>query len=72
MLNEILNRNVHEMNYHELEEECRELEDIYAEALKDNAGFDVLGQIWKRIRELQKELKENSDRKSDISGKKFF
>jgi hypothetical protein len=59
MLEGILTRNVHQMNSYELEEECRELEDVYAEALKDNAGFEVLGEIWKRIRELQSQLKEN-------------
>lgn len=58
MLYEILTRNVHELNRYELEEECRELEDVYAEALKDNAGFEALGEIWKRIRELQRQLRE--------------
>ena len=56
---EILYRNIQQMNVQELEEECRELEDTYAEALKDNAGFDALSEIWKRIREAQKQLKEN-------------
>jgi hypothetical protein len=60
MLEEILTRNVQQMNFRELEEECCELEDAYAEALKDNAGFEALGEIWKRIRELQRQLKENS------------
>lgn len=59
MLEGLLTRNVRHMNAYELEEECRELEDVYAEALKDNAGFEVLGEIWKRIRELQSQLKEN-------------
>jgi hypothetical protein len=59
MLEGILTRNVRQMNSYELEEECRELEDVYAEALKDNASFEVLGEIWKRIRELQSQLKEN-------------
>lgn len=57
---EILYRNAQQMNTQELEEECQELEDTYAEALKDNAGFDALGEIWKRIRELQKHLKEKN------------
>jgi hypothetical protein len=61
MLHELLTRNVQQMNSYEMEEECRELEDAYAEALKDNAGFEVLGQIWKRIRELQRQMKETSD-----------
>lgn len=60
MFAEILTRNVHQMNSYEMEEECRELEDTYAEALKDNVSFEVLGEIWKRIRELQSQLKENS------------
>ena len=59
MLGELLTRSVHEMNSYEIEEECRELEDIYAEALKDNAGFEVLGDIWRRIRELQRQLERN-------------
>lgn len=59
MAREILYRNAQQMNIQELEEECQELEDTYAEALKDNAGFDALAEIWKRIRELQKHLKEN-------------
>lgn len=58
MLHELLIRNVQQMDPYEMEEECRELEDVYAEALKDNAGFEVLGQIWKRIRELQRQMKE--------------
>jgi hypothetical protein len=60
MLDEILTRNVNQMSSFELEEECRELEDAYAEALKDNAGYEVLGEIWKRIRGMQRQLKENS------------
>lgn len=60
MLDEMLIRSVHQMSPYELEEECRELEDAYAEALKDNEGFEVLGPIWKRIRELQRKLNENS------------
>lgn len=62
MAREILYRNAQQMNIQELEEECQELEDTYAEALKDNAGLDALGEIWKRIRELQKHLKENKSR----------
>lgn len=58
MLHELLIRNVQQMDPYEMEEECRELEDVYAEALKDNAGFEVLGQIWKRIRELQRQMRE--------------
>jgi hypothetical protein len=62
MLDAILTRNVHQMDSRELEEECCELEDTYAEALKDNAGFEALSEIWKRIRELQRRLKENTSR----------
>jgi hypothetical protein len=58
MLDEILQRNISHMNSCEMEEECRELEDAYAEALKDNAGFEALGEIWKRIRELQRLMRE--------------
>lgn len=60
MIDNIFIRNIHQMNPREIEEECRELEDTYAEALKDNAGFEVLGEIWKRIRALQRQLKESS------------
>ena len=59
MLYELLTRNINRMNAHEIEEECRELEDVYAEALKDNAGFEVLGEIWNRIRTLQRQLRES-------------
>ena len=45
MLSELLTRDVQQLNRIELEEECRELEDAYAEALKDNAEFDALGKI---------------------------
>jgi hypothetical protein len=50
------------LNTHELEEECSELEDVYAEALKDNAGFEVLGEIWNRIRQLQRQMRENANK----------
>jgi hypothetical protein len=60
MVREIFYSTVQQMSILELEEECQQLEDIYAEALKDNAGFDALSEIWKRIREVQKQLKENN------------
>jgi hypothetical protein len=53
MLFELLTREISEMNPREIEEECRQLEDAYAEALKDNAGFDALSKIWQRIQELK-------------------
>ena len=59
MLAELLIRNINEMDRHEIEEECRELEDAYAEALRDNAGFDALCTIWKRIQELHRSLEKN-------------
>ena len=59
MLSELFIRDVQEMNRIELEEECRELEDAYAEALKDNAGFDALGKIWKRIKDVNRALSNN-------------
>lgn len=64
MARELLYRNIRLMNAQELEEECRELEDTYAEALKDNADFEALGHIWKRIREMQKQLTEISRSKT--------
>jgi hypothetical protein len=54
MLFELFTREISEMNPHEIEEECRQLEDAYAEALKDNADFDALSKIWQRIQELKK------------------
>jgi len=59
MLSELFTRDIQEMNRVELEEEGRELEDAYAEALKDNAGFDALGKIWKRIKEVNRALGNN-------------
>jgi len=54
MLEDILHRHVNEMSEVEIEDEKRDLEDAYAEALKDNAGTDALTMIWKRIQELNK------------------
>lgn len=56
MLEELLVRDVRQLDRYQIEEECRELEDAYAEALRDNAGFDALGRIWARIRELHRGL----------------
>lgn len=56
MLEELFIRDIDEMNRFELEEECAELEDAYAEALRDDAGFDALSAIWKRIKELHLRL----------------
>lgn len=61
MLEELLTRNINQMNTYEMEEECRELEDVYAEALKDNADFEVLGEIWRRIRALQRQMRPNRE-----------
>lgn len=52
MLVELLMRDIKALSPDELEEECRELEDAYAEALMDNASADALSQLWKRIKEL--------------------
>jgi hypothetical protein len=60
MLAELLVRSVDEMDRSQIVEECRELEDAYAEALKDNAGFDALSKIWKRIQELNRGLERSS------------
>jgi hypothetical protein len=60
MLVELMTRNLEEMNHFEMEEECMELEDAYAEALKDNAGFDALNKIWKRIQELKLHFEQNN------------
>ena len=54
MLFELLTGKTSKLSQSEIEEQCRELEDAYAEALKDNEGFDVLNKIWKRIQELQR------------------
>lgn len=59
MLSELLSLNVDEMNPIEMEEECMELEDAYAEALKDNVDFAALSKIWKRIQELKARLEKN-------------
>ncbi|HWI93855.1 MAG TPA: hypothetical protein VNT20_21395 [Flavisolibacter sp.] len=58
MLTELLIRDVHEMHPMELELECQELEDAYCEALQDNAGFDILTLIWRRIQALRTALEE--------------
>jgi hypothetical protein len=60
MLEELLIRDIEEMDPYDMVEECRELEDAYAEALKDNAGFDALSKIWKRIKELHQALEKHS------------
>ena len=49
-------RDVAQMSPEEIEEECRKLEDAYADALRDNAGFDALSNVWKRIQELQRQI----------------
>ena len=61
MLEELVTRSVHKMNCFEIEEESRELEDAYAEALKDNAGFDALSKIWVRIQELKRALQPQKE-----------
>jgi hypothetical protein len=58
MLADLLIRDVNELDHYEMAEECAELEDAYAEALKDDAGFDALNKLWKRIQELHSALKQ--------------
>lgn len=65
MLENLLIRDVNDMNRYEIEEECRELEDAYADALKDNAGYDALSRIWGRIRELQSRRENYGDERSE-------
>lgn len=69
MLEDILHRHVNELSEAEIENEKIELEDAYAEALKDNAAADVLTIIWKRIQELNKasERLHNNPRRTLIS-----
>ena len=59
MLVELLMRDIKVLSPAELEEECRELEDAYAEALMDNASADALSQLWKRIKELHYAMQVN-------------
>lgn len=66
MLDQLVIRDVTQMNRIEIEEECRELEDAYAEALMDNAGFDALTQIWRRIQDLKRGLENNRSTGRDV------
>ena len=47
---------VKDMTTEELENEIVELESTYAEELGNNADLVTLSMIWKRIRELNREL----------------
>jgi hypothetical protein len=60
MLSELLALNVDEMTPGEMEEECMQLEDAYAEALKDNVDFSALNKIWMRIQELKACVEKNN------------
>ena len=53
-----MTRNVKNMSLTELQAELTELEDSYAEALKDDAPGETLNFVWVRIRELQVEIAE--------------
>ena len=44
----------------EIKKKIIDLEDTYAEALKDKMDLHGLNRIWKRIRELQSELQARS------------
>lgn len=59
MPDELVIRDIGQMSQDEIEEECRKLEDAYADALKDNADFDALNTVWKRIQELKRQLVRN-------------
>lgn len=59
MIDELIIRDARQMSRDEIEDECRELEDAYADALRDNAGIGALSSIWKRIQELQRQLAQN-------------
>lgn len=61
MLDELLMRDVQALSLVEVEEECKELEDAYAEALMDNASADALSQLWKRIRELHGAMRDDGN-----------
>lgn len=56
MIEDIMRSNTRQLHPREMEEDCGELEDTYAEALKDNAGTDILNDLWRKIREFRNEL----------------
>ena len=53
-----MTRDVKQMSLHELQAELTELEDSYAEAMKDDASSETLNFIWERIRKLQLEIEQ--------------
>ena len=53
-----MDKPVKDMTTEELENEIVELEGTYAEELGNNAYLVTLSMIWKRIRELRRELVE--------------
>jgi hypothetical protein len=60
MLDELLTRDISELTLSEMEEHCTELEEAFADALKDDVEFEVLSEIWKRLRELREVLQRTS------------
>jgi|GEM_PF-4530183 len=50
--------NMKQMSPEELEKEIPELEDAYAEALRDEADATVLNFIWSHIRAIKAELEQ--------------
>jgi hypothetical protein len=64
MSTNLFTRKVDQLDPWQIEEECRELEDAYAEALSDNADFRALNNIWQRIQELHKAVPKDYNRNS--------
>jgi len=52
---------VRQMTTREIEQRVTELEASYAEALNKGADIHTLSNIWRRIKELQNELKNRAE-----------
>jgi len=52
------------MSLSEMETEICDLEDAYAEALKDSVDTSTLNSIWIRIKALRKEIGQRRESKS--------
>lgn len=56
-----MDSNVRQMATKEIEQHIGELEEAYAEALKNHADVHELSRIWGRIKELKTELQKRED-----------
>lgn len=60
-IEELMTGDIRHLTLTEIEFQCNELEDCYAEALKDHSDRYLLNTIWMRIKEMKEKMGKNNN-----------